>query len=1639
MKRRLGFGGLVGLALLGAAGRTAHATPSLRVQVDQRGDFLLVGNTLGHDCVAATPLPTVGTVGACGTNTTDSAPDVFWRADEPAAGQAAANTAITVDLARSTAVLTIPANATVTHAFLYWGARSPGPNPDATATLDRPGANGFSADLTAIQSFVVDPAGADYYYQSVADITSIVQARGSGAYRVSGVESNTLANVTSDLNYAGWYMVVFYQLSTEPPRNLALFDGLDRVANGAPQNAILSGFLVPPAGYDAKLGVVAYEGDTAIVGDQFLFNGTALSNGANTANNFFNNTRSYFGNPISSVGDLPQLTGGPGSMSGLDIDVLDITPYVTAGQTSAPIQATSTGDVYLLGGFVTSVSTFKPDFTTSNKTAVDVNGGSLLPGDVIQYTVQVVNTGNDTSVNTILTDPLPVGVTYVPGSLAITAGANSGTKTDAAGDDQGEYTAATRTLRVRLGTGANATQGGTMAIAATATVTFRVTVDAGASGTIANQAIINAAGQQGAPATDTPTDGNGPAGGAPPTTVNIDQCDNDTGCAAPTPYCNVGGTPNLCVECLTDAHCTALEPTCDDETNTCVCVPSGAEVCGDGIDNDCDGVAEEYCVDTDGDGISDDEEEDLGLDPNDADSDDDGVIDGDEPAYNEDTDEDGLIGALDPDSDNDGIFDGTEMGLDCANPATDPAAMSCTADGDMGATVTDPLNPDTDEGGVIDGNEDRDHDGVQDPDETDPTLGHGADDAQNNDSDGDGLIDIIETANGTDPNDADSDDDGVTDGNEPGYAVDTDGDGLIGALDPDSDNDGIFDGTEMGLDCANPATNAGANTCIADADSGATTTDPLDADTDDGSVSDGIEDANHNGMIDPGETDPNNPADDLANVDSDGDGLSDLEEMTIGTDPNDADSDDDGVIDGNEPDHDEDTDGDGQINALDADSDNDGIFDGTELGLDCANPATDTGANFCEPDADSGATTTDPLNADTDGGSVSDGIEDANHNGAIDPGETDPNNPADDLDNVDSDGDGLSDLVEDAIDTDPNDADSDDDGVLDGDEPDFDEDTDGDGLINALDPDSDGDGLFDGTEMGFDCSNPATTPGATTCVPDADSGATTTDPLNVDTDGGSVSDGVEDVNHNGQIDAGETDPNNPADDVAGQDSDGDGIPDDEEDTLGTDPNDADSDDDGVPDGDEPDFDQDTDGDGLINALDVDSDNDGLFDGTEMGLDCSSLGTDASAGHCRPDADNGATTTDPLDADTDDGGIPDGQEDVNFNGVVDGAETDPNDPADDATLMDTDGDGLTDAVEEAIGTDPNDADSDNDGVIDGDEPNFSDDQDGDGLINALDPDSDGDGLFDGTELGLDCEDPDTDPAANTCIADADGGATTTNPLDPDTDDGGVSDGDEDTNHNGQVDQGETDPNDPEDDVVDSDGDGVPDDVEVQIGTDPNDADSDDDGVPDGQEPNFLQDTDGDGLINALDPDSDNDGLFDGTELGLGCSNPATDVSVGNCVADADGGATTTDPLDRDTDNGGVSDGDEDTNKNGQIDPGERDPNDPSDDSPEESCTQDSDCGAANSGQICNTDTGACEPGCRGEGGNTCPDGQTCSSTDATAGDCSEPPTDDVYPEGNGLLCAARPAQGSGSSSGPLAVALAAVAGLALRRRQRGSRR
>jgi len=124
-------------------------------------------------------------------------------------------------------------------------------------------------------------------------------------------------------------------------------------------------------------------------------------------------------------------------------------------------------------------------------------------------------------------------------------------------------------------------------------------------------------------------------------------------------------------------------------------------------------------------------------------------------------------------------------------------------------------------------------------------------------------------------------------------------------------------------------------------------------------------------------------------VDTDGDTLSDDLEDILGTAPDDADTDDDGITDGDEDANHNGVTDTGETDTEDIDSDGDGIQDGTELGYtdEDIGPGTDT--NVFQPDLDPD-TVTDPLDTDTDGDGLADGEEDANHNGQVDAGETDP-------------------------------------------------------------------------------------------------------------------------------------------------------------------------------------------------------------------------------------------------------------------------------------------------------------------------------------------------------------------------------------------------------------------------------------------------------------------------------------------------------------------------------------------------------------------------------------------------------------------------------------------------------------------------
>ena len=83
------------------------------------------------------------------------------------------------------------------------------------------------------------------------------------------------------------------------------------------------------------------------------------------------------------------------------------------------------GEISYPGVFTFATNLFQPSIPVT-KLVHDLNGGAVLPGDVLEYIILLPNNGGDDAVNVVLWDPIPAGTSYVLGSLDITAGANAG-------------------------------------------------------------------------------------------------------------------------------------------------------------------------------------------------------------------------------------------------------------------------------------------------------------------------------------------------------------------------------------------------------------------------------------------------------------------------------------------------------------------------------------------------------------------------------------------------------------------------------------------------------------------------------------------------------------------------------------------------------------------------------------------------------------------------------------------------------------------------------------------------------------------------------------------------------------------------------------------------------------------------------------------------------------------------------------------------------------------------------------------------------------------------------------------------------------------------------------------------------------
>ncbi|MBN8702362.1 MAG: gliding motility-associated C-terminal domain-containing protein [Bacteroidetes bacterium] len=898
--------------------------------------------------------------------------------------------------------LYLPACSEISWAGLFWGGETFSGSPyyatrgDVKIKIN----NGSYINLTA--DSLLDNVLTFTSYHCFKDITSLMQPVGGNA-RITVADVTARGGVGN--RFGGWNLVVVYKNNTKPLRNLTVFGGLSHVMSTNPTTDInLNGIFTPPSGaVNFEIGHMSFDGDRDYTQDSLLFKGTsstsfkAVSDASHNAGNIFNSCLSY--NGVLSPYTIPNYSNTLGFDASIFLPNNASKQYISNNDTSATLRLRTVVEGYLTQMVSMAVDIYEPDLHSVVRIK-DANGGNLNPGDTLIYTVVTYNNGNDVSVNSYVRDSVAQNQTFVPGSINITYGPNSGPKTDVSSDDQAEYITSSRVVRVRIGTGANATSGGDVLNSSGGTdstvFVYKTVVTTNCVALLCNNTITNRAWAYGIGQISGNFQKHGSTSGLKNSSncpvSNVTTLTIQNSCTKPANISNIKTCPGtlFATQFPTLVGYTFYSNAA--LTNTIAAIPSVGTYyayykaytgCSDTVtigitsvacDIDGDGEDDIIDLDDDNDGVPDVVE--IcgvgatsfscigGADPH-GDADNDGVPNYQDPGFctlnakgvcaTMDTDGDGIINSSDIDSDNDGMTDVVENGG--SDPDNNGQIGSGTgtgipdSDNDGLADLVDPTTggtpltyPNSDSDNVPNYLDlDADNDGIADNIEAQSTTGYILPTAT--DADKDGLLDVYDNFSGFGGS-------GVT-------PVNTDATDLPDYLDLDSDNDNYPDLTE-GNDF-----------------NGDNVPDVLPSGND--ADNDGIDDSYDNVVA------SSNPLGNVSNNDG---------PPTSSKFPN---------VDGGSAELDWrdvfDTDGDGNPNNTDLDDDNDGIPDTAE------NPITGTNTPNKDTDKDG---TPDLIDLDSDNDGITDVVEaggtDPDNNGQIGSG-TGTGIP-------DSNDDGLADLVD---------------------------------------------------------------------------------------------------------------------------------------------------------------------------------------------------------------------------------------------------------------------------------------------------------------------------------------------------------------------------------------------------------------------------------------------------------------------------------------------------------------------------------------------------------------------------------------------------------------------------------------------------
>lgn len=460
------------LTFIGVLATSAPATAQLNLRRTEvlQGSYRTIGNLL-IDC------PGAGS-GTCDNNTAIMVPvDVD---QDP-------NTAMS-----SSANLDLPAGAVVRSATLYLSGQG---------YIDTPGSAGpvwIPADLVDYPVKLAGPSGAYTTilpaevqtiltfvgYLARYDVTNLVSA--GGTYFVADA---LLAPASHPYNrILSWTLLVTYE-DGSPPFLVNTYDGVLNCFNNT-TILNLSGFRTPSAtAPTALMSAWSVDGHAQFSGESIRVGTLLASNAQNPSNNIGNS---------SVTGPNGNITRNPSTFrvtEEMDLDTFVVSSAFASGQTNIDVTFTCGGQegvVYHLA--VLGVDIIAPQLSVT-KTVTDLNGGAAVAGDELRYELRARNDGGDDAVQVILRDPLPPGLNFVAGSIEY-GEFTTVTKTDQAGDDEAEWSGSE--LVFRLGAGATATAGGTVAVGLEEVVSFRAIIETTtAARQLINRAYLSATGAQG--------------------------------------------------------------------------------------------------------------------------------------------------------------------------------------------------------------------------------------------------------------------------------------------------------------------------------------------------------------------------------------------------------------------------------------------------------------------------------------------------------------------------------------------------------------------------------------------------------------------------------------------------------------------------------------------------------------------------------------------------------------------------------------------------------------------------------------------------------------------------------------------------------------------------------------------------------------------------------------------------------------------------------------------------------------------------------------------------------------------------------------------------------------------------------------